>query len=173
MPIPTTPDPAMARCWRRPRPWRSCGHGSASGRGGAAAARLGRDARHQRCARLAAAGRPRAGQRPGGDGVSRLPRRGQRRLQAQRRPDLRRLRAGALRRLHHRGDLRPAGVPPSAAGAGDRQAAGQRRAVPRAHPCRRLLRAGQVPAADRAAAPGRLGPADLAARRARRVVRAL
>ena len=28
-------------------------------------------------------------------------------------PDLRRLRAGALRRLHHRGDLRPAGVPPS------------------------------------------------------------
>ena len=29
-----------------------------------------------------------------------------------RRPDLRAVRAGAVRRLHHRGDLRPAGVPP-------------------------------------------------------------
>ena len=37
-----------------------------------------------------------------------------RRLQAPARPDLRGLRAGALRRLRHRGDLRPAGVPPSA-----------------------------------------------------------
>ena len=36
------------------------------------------------------------------------------RLQAPARPDLRRLRAGALRRLRHRGDLRPAGVPPPA-----------------------------------------------------------
>ena len=35
------------------------------------------------------------------------------RLQAPRRPDLPRLRAGALRRLHHRGDLRAAGLPPS------------------------------------------------------------
>ena len=37
-----------------------------------------------------------------------------RRLQGRRRSDLRAVRAGALRRLHHRGDLRPAGVPPSA-----------------------------------------------------------
>ena len=51
-------------------------------------------------------------------------------------------------------------------GAGDRPAAGQRRAVSRPDACRRLLRAGQVPAADRAAARGGLGPADLAARRA-------
>ena len=35
------------------------------------------------------------------------------RLQAPRRPDLRAVRAGRLRRLHHRGDLRPAGLPPS------------------------------------------------------------
>ena len=35
------------------------------------------------------------------------------RLQARPRPDLPRLRARALRRLHHRGDLRPAGLPPS------------------------------------------------------------
>ena len=37
-----------------------------------------------------------------------------RRLQAPRRSDLPPLRAGALRHLHHRGDLRPAGLPPSA-----------------------------------------------------------
>ena len=35
------------------------------------------------------------------------------RLQAPRRPDLPVLRAGAVRHLHHRGDLRPAGIPPS------------------------------------------------------------
>jgi hypothetical protein len=35
------------------------------------------------------------------------------RLQAEPRPDLRRLRAYPLRCLHHRGDIRPAGVPPS------------------------------------------------------------
>ena len=46
----------------------------------------------------------------------------------------------------------------------------QRRAVPGAHARRRLLRARQMPAADRPAAPGRLGPADLAARRACRAV---
>ena len=42
----------------------------------------------------------------------RPPHRRRRRLQAHARPDLRRLRAGPLRRLHHRGDLRPAGLPP-------------------------------------------------------------
>ena len=55
-----------------------------------------------------------------------------------------------------------------AARARDRPPAGERGAVPRAHPRRRLLRAGQVPAADRAAARGRLGRADLPARRAGR-----
>ena len=71
-----------------------------------------------------------------------------------------------VRRVRDRGDVRPAGVPPSSAGAGDRPAAGQRGAVSGPHACRRLLRAGQVPAADRAAARGGLGRADLAARRA-------
>ena len=37
-----------------------------------------------------------------------------RRLQGRARSDLRAVRAGALRRVHHRGDVRPAGVPPSA-----------------------------------------------------------
>ena len=56
------------------------------------------------------------------------------------------LRAGAVRRVRHRGDLRAAGVPPSAARAGDRQAAGQCGAVSGSHPRRRLLRSGQMPA---------------------------
>ena len=43
-----------------------------------------------------------------------LPDRRLRRLQGRRRSDLRAVRAGAVRRVHHRGDLRPAGVPPSA-----------------------------------------------------------
>ena len=45
------------------------------------------------------------------------------RLQGRRRSDLRAVRAGALRRVHHRGDLRPAGVPPRRSRRGDRQAA--------------------------------------------------
>ena len=59
-------------------------------------------------------GRPRA--RLGADrgGGGRAAHRRGRRLQARARPDLRGVRAGRLRRLHHRGDLRPAGVPPSA-----------------------------------------------------------
>jgi putative NADPH-quinone reductase len=88
-------------------------------------------------------------------------------------PDLPRLRADAVRRVRHRGDLRAAGVPPSAGRAGDRAAAGLGGLVPGAHACRRLLRAGQMPAADRAAAPGRVGPADLPAWRAGRDVRGL
>ncbi len=43
-----------------------------------------------------------------------------RRLQGRARPDLRAVRAGALRRLHHRGDVRPAGVPPWRCGGRDR-----------------------------------------------------
>ena len=78
------------------------------------------------------------------------------------------LRAGALRPVRHRGDLRPAGVPPRARCARDRPAARFARGIPRAHASRRRLWARQDPAADRAAARRRLRPADLAARRARR-----
>ena len=47
------------------------------------------------------------------------------------------------------------------------------RPVSRTHPRRRLLRAGQGAAADRAAAPGRMGAADLPARRADAGLRAI
>ena len=43
-----------------------------------------------------------------------------RRLQGRRRSDLRAVRAGPLRRVHHRGDLRPAGVPPRRSGGRNR-----------------------------------------------------
>ena len=59
-------------------------------------------------------GRPCAGLRPGRAPLAGPAHRRLRRLQAPARSDLRALRAGALRPLHHRGDLRPAGVPPPA-----------------------------------------------------------
>ena len=92
-----------------------------------------------------------------------------------RRPDptCARLRACRLRPVHHRGDLRPAGVPPSADRRGDRQAAALGGAVPGALPRDRRLCAGQGAAADRAAARGRLGAADLPARRPAGLVRPL
>ena len=71
-------------------------------------------------------------------------------------PDLRAVRAAELRRLHHRGDLRPAGVPPSAGQPRDRPAAALAASVPRALPPRRRLCARQVPARHRPAARGRV-----------------
>ena len=65
---------------------------------------------------------PCAGQCPGGDGLPGHAGGGQWRLQAHCRSDLRGIRAGAVRRVRHRGDLRAAGVPPSTARAGDRPA---------------------------------------------------
>ena len=47
-----------------------------------------------------------------------------RRLQGRARSDLRAVRSGALRRLHHRGDVRPAGVPPWRRGGRGGEAAG-------------------------------------------------
>ena len=73
---------------------------------------LRRDDRARRRRGRLPSGRPRA--RLGADrrrGRRPAHRRGGR-LQAPARPDLRAVRAGGLRRLHHRGDLRPAGVPP-------------------------------------------------------------
>ncbi len=78
-----------------------------------------------------------------------------RRLQAPARSDLRAVRAAELRPVHHRGDLRPAGLPPSAGRSGDRQAIAFADAVPRALPSRRSLRARQMPARLGAAAPRR------------------
>ena len=74
-----------------------------------------------------------------------------RRLQGRRRSDLRAVRAGALRRVHHRGDVRPAGVPPRRRRRRDRQAAAFGRAVSRARASRRRLLARQGAARDRAA----------------------
>ena len=120
---------------------------------------------------MAGAGRARARLGAGGDGISRQPRRGQRRLQARARSHLPAFApvpcdvfvteaTFALPVFRH---------PP--AGAGDRETAGLGRAVPRAQPRDRLLCARKMPARDRAAAAGGLGSPDLAARRARPALR--
>ncbi len=90
---------------------------------------------HGRRHHHAGAGRPHPRQRAGGAGAWRLPRRRLRRLQAALRSDLPALHAGEVRRLHHRGDLRPAGVPSSAGQGRDRQGAACARIVPRPHAC--------------------------------------
>ena len=114
-----------------------------------------------------APGRPHPRQRAGGDRASRASAPSSpATTSAAPDPTCRAVRAGALRRVRHRGDLRPAGVPPRARRARDRPAARLARSVPRAHASRRRLWPRQGPAADRAAARGRLRPADLSARRA-------
>ena len=86
-----------------------------------------------------------------------------RRLQGRRRPDLHAVRSGALRRLHHRGDVRPAGVSPWRCGGRGEEAAGLGRAVSGARASGRRLFARQGAARDRAVARGRLRRADLSA----------
>src|SRR5580704_8694914 len=99
-------------------------------------------------------------------GRGRRPARGcLRRLQECRRSDLRAVRAGAVRRVHHRGDVRAAGVPPRRPRRRDRNTPELGRAVSRARPSGRRLFARQGAARDRAIAPGRLRRADLSARR--------
>ena len=88
-----------------------------------------------------------------------------RRLQGRARSDLRAVRAGAVRRVHHRGDVRPAGVPPRRRRRRDRQAPAFGRGVSRARASRRRLFARQGAARDRADPQGRLRQADLSARR--------
>ncbi len=88
-----------------------------------------------------------------------------RRLQGRARPDLRAVRGGALRRLHHRGHLWPAGVSPRRCGGRGQKAAGLGGAVSGARASGRRLFARQGAARDRAAARGRLRRADLSARR--------
>ena len=88
-----------------------------------------------------------------------------RRLQERRRSDLRAVRAGAVRRVHHRGDVRAAGVPPRRSRRRDRKAHSLRRAVSRARAPGRRLFARQGAARDRAVAPSRLRRTDLSARR--------
>ena len=87
------------------------------------------------------------------------------RLQGRGRSDLRAVRAGPVRRLHHRGDVRAAGVPPWRSWRGDRQAAALGRAVSRARASGRRLFARQGAARHRAHSRGRLREADLPARR--------
>src|SRR5580704_16255973 len=99
-------------------------------------------------------------------GRGRRPARGRlRRLQERRRSDLRAVRAGALRRVHHRGHVRAAGVPPRRAGRRDRKAPALGRAVSRARAPGRRLFARQGAARDRAVAPSRLRRPGLSARR--------
>ena len=80
-------------------------------------------------------------------------------------PDLRAVRADAVRCVHHRGDVRPAGVPAWRPERRDRQAAALGRAVSRARASGRRLFARQGAARDRADPRGRLRQADLSARR--------
>ena len=89
-----------------------------------------------------------------------------RRLQAPAGSDLRAVRAGPLRRLHHRGDLRPAGLPPSRRRA-TRSASccARSRSFPSAPIWSAPMRSAR-PAGDPAAARRRLRQADLSPRRA-------
>ena len=106
--------PGTAPCWRRRRRSTSCGCATAkisparlspSAMANAAARRRDGELSSGRpCARLGAD--PGRGRRPAHRGLGRLQGRG--------RSDLPAVRAGGLRRLHHRGDVRPAGVSASA-----------------------------------------------------------
>ena len=87
------------------------------------------------------------------------------RLQARGGSDLHALRADPMRRLHLGGDLRPAGVPPSAGGRGDQEAAALGRALSRPRPSRRRLFARQGAARHRPDPRRRLRGSDLLARR--------
>ena len=165
-PRPFRPRPARhdrARQRRNPRAdagtaWARTGPGSAAG------IAVGR-ADHDRRVRSGSCRRARAGQRAGGDGI-----RGSRAVvsgdyKRARRPDLRAVRAGAVRRVRHRGDLRAAGLPPSAAGQRSAGCSPSSRCSP-TQPRHRLLRAGKCQRLIALLRAGRLGPADLAARRA-------
>ncbi len=77
------------------------------------------------------------------------------RLQAPTRPDLRAVPAGQMRHLHHRGDLRAAGVPPSRDGRRDRPAADAPGRQSRSLRAGRRLCAGQGATGDRRGAAAR------------------
>ena len=83
------------------------------------------------------------------------------RLQARRGSDLPALRGGALRRLHHRGDVRPAGLPPSRCRGEIGKLLRFRRLVSRARPHRRRLCARQGAAGHGAPARGRATTAPI------------
>ena len=85
------------------------------------------------------------------------------RLQGRAGSDLHAVRGGAVRRLHHRGDVWPAGVPARRCGGRGEEAAGVGGAVSGARASGRRLFARQGAARDRAAARGRLRRADLSA----------
>ena len=139
--LPHRPDPGGGEGADHPWPFRPCARRPRRGARHAGDARLHaaalrrefrrphaggplrRDADARRRARHLPSGRPRA--RLGADrGRGQWPAdRRLRRLQGRARSDLRAVRAGALRRVHHRGDVRPAGVPPRQSGRRDRAAA--------------------------------------------------
>ena len=128
--LPYRPDAAGGQGRDHPRPFRPRAAGPRRGAGHAGDARpdaaalrrqfrrfhAGREARRDADARRregdVPSGRPCARLRAGRGRVQGTEDRRLRRLQGRARSDLRAVRARALRRVHHRGDVRPAGVPP-------------------------------------------------------------
>ena len=106
-------------------------------------------------------------------GARRRARRRLGRLQAPPRSHLRAVRAGAVRHLRHRGDVRPARLPPPRYRRRDRPAAGRAPRQPRSLRAGRRLCAGQGAAGDRRAARARPPRSDLHPRRDGAAVRAL
>ena len=144
--------PATARCWPRRRRSTSCGCAMAKiSPARRRRSRYGETLTLGGVERDLPSGRPRA--RLGADRgrVQGHERSSPPATTRRRRSDLRAVRAGALRRLHHRGDFRPAGVPPRRRRRRDRQAAAFGRAVSRARASGRRLFARQGAAGDRAA----------------------
>ena len=138
------------------------------------AAGFGETDRARRRQRHLPPGRPRARLGPDRRRGGRLPDRRLGRLQAPPRPDLRRLRAGALRRLHHRGDLRPAGLPPPDPRAEIAQAARTRSpSSPSARISSASMRSARRSALIAPPPRGRLRRADLHPRRAAAALRLL
>ena len=151
--MPTMRAAATARCWRRPRRWRSwrCATGRRTGRPVAydETIRVGEvDVRFVPAGHVL------------GSAQIVLEHKGERVVVSgdyKRRPDptCPPLRAGAVRHLHHRGDLRPAGVPPSRHRQRDRPAAPPAACRPEPLRAGRRLCAGQGAADHHRAARAR------------------
>ena len=169
--MPTMRAAGMARCWRRPRRWRSWRR--ATGR------RTGQPIAYDETIRV---GEVDVRFVPAGHVLGSaqivLEHKGERVVVSgdyKRRPDptCRLLRAGAVRHLHHRGDLRPAGVPPSRHRQRDRPAAPPPARRPEPLRAGRRLCAGQGAADHHRASRARPPRPDLFPRRDRAAVPAL
>ena len=155
----------MARCWRRRKRWRSWRR--ATGRRSGQPIAYDETHPRRRSRRALRARRPCARFGADRDGAQRRAGGRLRRLQAPPGSDLPVLRAGAVRHLHHRGDVRPAGVPPSRNGQRDRPAAAPAPFRPEPLRAGRRLCAGQGAADHHRAARAGASRADLLPRRDR------